>query len=132
MKLILVGIDGSATASAAATRAADLAARYGARLHIVCAYRPEDDGRGRVAGTERAGSVVAEERARLLAFHDDITIEAVPGKAADVLVEQAVLLDADLLVVGNRRLQSPLRGLGSVAGQIAHHADCDVYVVHTT
>ena len=132
MKLILVGVDGSATASAAATRAADLAARYGARLHVVCAYRPDDDVLGRAGGSERALSVVQDERGRLLAFHENITTEVVPGKAADVLVEQALQIGADLLVVGNKRLQSPLRGLGSVAGLVAHHADCDVYVVHTT
>ncbi|WP_164775117.1 universal stress protein [Nocardioides pantholopis] len=132
MKLILIGIDGSTTASAAATRAADLASRYGARLHVVCVHRPDSEGRGRVSDAERALAVVQEERARLLAFHDDITIDALPGRPAEVLVEQAADLDADLVVVGNRRLQSPLRGLGSIAGAVTHHAECDVYVVHTT
>lgn len=132
MKLILVGVDGSVTASAAATRAADLAARYAARLHVVCVHRPDAEGRGRVSDIERALAVVQEERARLLAFHDDITIEAVPGRPAETLIEQAAQLDADLVVVGNRRLQRPLRGLGSIAGAVTHQAECDVYVVHTS
>ncbi|WP_194289072.1 MULTISPECIES: universal stress protein [unclassified Nocardioides] len=132
MKIVVVGVDGSETASAAAHRAAEIAARFDARLHIVCAHRVEgDETRHRINDNERALAVVAEERARLLSVVEDISTEAVPGKPADVILGEAERLDADLVVVGNKRLQSPLRGLGSIAGAVAHHAACDLFIVHT-
>lgn len=132
MKLVVVGVDGSETASAAALRAAEIAARFDARLHIVCAHRVEgEETRHRINDNERALAVVAEERARLLPVVEDISTDAIPGKPADVIVAEAERLDADLVVVGNKRLQSPLRGLGSIAGAVAHHAACDLFIVHT-
>jgi nucleotide-binding universal stress UspA family protein len=61
-------------------------------------------------------------------------IESSPiqGKPADALVEEAKRLGADLIVVGNRRVQGIGRVLGSVATDVAHHAPCDVYIVKTT
>ena len=38
---------------------------------------------------------------------------------------------ADMIVVGNRRMQGVQRILGAVANDIAHHAQCDVLVVKT-
>ena len=132
MKLVVVGVDGSETASAAARRAAEIAARFDARLHIVCAHRAEGEAsRTRIGDNERALAVVGEERARLLPIVSDISTEAVPGKPAEVIVAEAERLDADLVVVGNKRLKSPLRGRGAVAGAVAHHAPCDLFVVHT-
>ena len=40
-------------------------------------------------------------------------------------------IGADLIVVGNRRVQGIGRVLGSVATDVAHHAPCDVYIVKT-
>ena len=58
---------------------------------------------------------------------------AVVGDAVDVLVEVATERDADLVVVGNRGLNSLAgRLLGSVPSTLTHRAGCDVLVVHTT
>ncbi len=53
------------------------------------------------------------------------------GKPADALVHVAKEIGADLIVVGNRRVQGISRLLGSVATDVAHHAPCDVYIVKT-
>jgi nucleotide-binding universal stress UspA family protein len=57
---------------------------------------------------------------------------AVEGKPVDALVDAATEVDADLIVVGNKRVQGLTRMLGSVAAGVARHAPCDVYIVHTS
>jgi nucleotide-binding universal stress UspA family protein len=56
---------------------------------------------------------------------------ALQGEPVEVLIEAAK--DADVLVVGNRGLNS-LSGrlLGSVPQNVSHKAGCDVLIVHTT
>ena len=55
----------------------------------------------------------------------------VQGKPATAFVDEAIRLDARLIVVGNRRVQGVGRILGSVASSVAAHAPCDVYIVKT-
>lgn len=40
-------------------------------------------------------------------------------------------LDAEIIVIGNKRVQGIARILGSIARDVAAHAPCDVYVAHT-
>lgn len=40
-------------------------------------------------------------------------------------------MEARIIVVGNRRMRSIGRVLGSVAISVAHHAPCDVYIANT-
>ena len=55
------------------------------------------------------------------------------GKPADSLREVVRDVDADLLVVGNRGLNTLAgRILGSVPLDVARHAGIDVLIVHTT
>lgn len=144
---IVVGTDGSATATAAVERAAELAAADGARLVIVTAFHPDERHDGVTHG-ERAPDEVAwrltdrnaaEELARIArrAARElgakDAVVQAVEGKPAEVLLTVAEEFAADLIVVGSVGLTSPARYvLGSVAGSIAHHAPCDVLIVDTT
>jgi hypothetical protein len=44
-------------------------------------------------------------------------------------LEQAQLVGADLIVIGNLRMQGAKRVLGAVANDILHHAPCDVLCV---
>ena len=53
------------------------------------------------------------------------------GKPAAVILEQAELVGADLIVIGNVRMQGAKRVLGAVANDILHHAPCDVLLVKT-
>jgi nucleotide-binding universal stress UspA family protein len=58
---------------------------------------------------------------------------AVQGDPVDEIARVAAQRDVDLVVVGNRGLNSLAgRLLGSVPANISHRASCDVLIVHTT
>lgn len=139
MKMIIVGVDGSASATEAAHAAARLAAATGAALHVVCAYARDQvadidagDSQHRVSVAEESESIAAAEAARVAIEGTATTSRAVQGKPAEALASEAERLDADVIVVGNKRVQSVSRVLGSVAAAVAHRAPCDVYIAHTT
>ena len=57
-------------------------------------------------------------------------IQVHEGRAADVILEQAATLSADLIVTGARGLSAPCKyRLGSTAHKLVHYADCSVLVV---
>jgi nucleotide-binding universal stress UspA family protein len=56
---------------------------------------------------------------------------AASGKPADALLEVAEKSDAELIVVGNKRVQGATRILGSIASEVARKAQCDLYVAYT-
>jgi nucleotide-binding universal stress UspA family protein len=133
--LIVVGTDGTDTAALAGRRAAELARDTGARLHVTSAYAAEAPV-SLADGTTKTESEDAEDVARELAASlsdvvSEVSHSAVQGTPADGLVKEATRLEADLIVVGNKRVQGFARVLGSVAAGVAHHAPCDVYIVHT-
>jgi nucleotide-binding universal stress UspA family protein len=143
---VMVGTDGSATSFRAVDRAAKLARDAEATLVLLTAYRPmsgreaEDarqqlgDDAYKVAGSSPAEDVLrdAAERARAVGAIKVDTV-AIEGDPVDALVDEAMRRSADLLVVGNRGLNSLAgRLLGSVPANITHKANCDVLVVHTT
>lgn len=134
-----MGVDDSETAFAAAKAAAQLAARTGAVLHVLTAYR--DDGVDDIGVEGDFWTVTAEQAANDLARRvaaeldlpaERLVIGAQKGRPAQVLLDEAERIDAEVIVVGNRRVQGMSRVLGSVAGAVAHGAPCDVYIVKTT
>lgn len=142
---VLVGSDGSGTARRAVLEAAEIAAAHGARLVIVTAYKPSgdemasqntipEDVRWAVTDVNQAEERVAEGRRLATEAGVKRTVtRAVAGSAVDVLLDAAETFAADLLVVGSRGLTSSAHVLlGSVASSVAHHAPCDVMIVHTT
>ena len=133
MGMIIVGVDGSETAAAAARVASNLASAMSLPLHVVTAY---DRGKGPHPGTtsalETAEGVLAIAAADLRLQHQEATTSAIAGKPADVMCAEAERLDATLIVVGNKRMQGASRVLGAVASRVATHAPCDVYIAHTT
>ncbi|SKB07688.1 universal stress protein [Aeromicrobium choanae] len=136
-KTILVGVDGSDTASRAAEVAAELASATGAALHIVTAVDEKaaaatdlPPGMHPLSPGERA-EAIARQVAESLSYQGTVEASPAPGKPADALVHVAKEIGADLIVVGNRRVQGISRLLGSVATDVAHHAPCDVYIVKT-
>ena len=138
MDLIIVGVDGSETALAAARTAATLAHTTSARLHVISATPRAtvdyEDGQHhvQVEVAAEAEQIAQEAATALREITPDITSSAVKGRPADALVSEAERLGADLIVVGNRRVQSAVaRVLGSIATAVAHHAPCDVYIAHT-
>jgi nucleotide-binding universal stress UspA family protein len=144
---VVVGTDGSETSFVAVERAAAIAQDAGATLVLACAYIPaadKDTARDRdilgdeayqVVGSAPADDTVRTAMARASSVAGSITVqtEVVQGKPADVLTKITADRKADLLVVGNRGLNTLAgRILGSVPLDVLRHAGCDVLVVHTT
>lgn len=136
MNDIIVGVDQSETAQRAATKAAELAAAFGANLHLVTCVDKSKPLEMSVGSDRFRSDPLAdaqqelEEMARRLA-HDQTTTAAAYGDPADFMCEEAARLDARAIVVGNRRVQGASRVLGSIAANVNKHAPCDVYVAHT-
>ena len=139
---IVVGTDGSETALRAITHAIGLAAADDARLVVVTAFERHDaeqddripaDVRWMLTDSNEAerharhGRELAHERGVR-----DVVVQAVEGDPSEMLLETAKDFGADLIVVGSVGLTASTRFiLGSVAGNVLHHAPCDVLVVHT-
>jgi nucleotide-binding universal stress UspA family protein len=142
---IVVGTDGSATAQRAVDQAVGLARDHDARLVVVTAYEPTGDELAESRSvpselrwmlTDRVQAEELTRSAQALAASagvGSVSIQAVAGSPADVLLEAAADFGADCIVVGSVGLGSKAHFvLGSVAASVAHHAPCDVLVVHTT
>lgn len=80
---------------------------------------------------QAAERVVADQLEEYRRAGVDATTAIGEGKPAKVLLEEAVAVGAEMIVVGNRRMQGVSRVLGSIANEVAHHAPCDVYIVKT-
>ena len=142
---VLVGTDGSPSSYVAVERAAQIAAGTGARLVIACAFRPmdrrEEDRAGaelghdayKVHGSNPADTVLNEAAGRArVAGATEVVVQPVDGDPVDVLLRVAGSVHADLIVVGNRGLNSLAgRLLGSVPANISHRATCDVLIAYT-
>lgn len=143
---VLVGTDGSETSFRAVDRAALIARDADATLWLLTAYRPMSprevqdaraalgDDSYKVAGSTPAEDVLrdATDRAKALGVKKVETL-AIEGDPVDALVSAVQDRGIDLLVVGNRGLNSLAgRLLGSVPANITHKANCDVLIVHTT
>lgn len=133
---IVAGTDGSTYAAAAVRAASDLAARYDATLHLVCAYEGIDS--NLLAAVANAATPSQEAKLMLeelgLAAEKQgvkVTIHPCKGDAADALLEVARVQAADVIVVGSRGMTGVRRILGSVPNTVAHKAPCSVLVVKT-
>ena len=145
-RTVLVGTDGSETSFRAVDRAAALASDTQATLVIACAYEPSPERETaraqdilgaeayQVVGSAPAEDTVGRARDRAVAAGaTDIETVAVQGRPAEALRRLADEHKADLLVVGNRGLNTLAgRIIGSVPLDVARHASVDVLVVHTT
>lgn len=143
-RTIVVGTDGSDSAVRAVEHAIGLAAADEARLVVVTAFerldvRNEED--DRIPADVRwmlTDSNEAERHARHgrelahAAGVSDVVVQAIEGDPSAKLLETAEDFGADLIVVGSVGLTASTRFiLGSVAGNVLHHAPSDVLVVHT-
>ncbi len=143
---VLVGTDGSDSSFRAVERAAEVARDAGAKLVIACAYHPMPEREQRraaealgndaylVSGSHPAEDIVrtAGDRASQAGATKVETV-AKDGDPVDVLCRLVKEHEVDLIVIGNRGLNSLAgRLLGSVPANISHRAACDVLIVHTT
>jgi nucleotide-binding universal stress UspA family protein len=142
---ILVGVDGSGTASLAADRAIELAAACGAELHVVdvvvvpsvsapIGAAGADVITDRVARADDSASEALEAaRRRAEAAGVAAVTHLVHGEPAAAIVNTAASVGADVIVVGNRGVDaSGHYVLGSIPEAVLHGARCDVLVAHTT
>jgi nucleotide-binding universal stress UspA family protein len=139
---IVVGTDGSDTASEAVRQAGELARTFGARLHIVSAHAPVavrvSSGRTPEAGEWNVNpDVIAEEvltrAAGSLGEGIKVEMHARRGDPAEALIQVAEDERADILVVGNKGMSSARRFvLGNVPNKVSHHAPCSVLIIRTT
>jgi nucleotide-binding universal stress UspA family protein len=142
-QIIVVGTDGSPTADRAVQTAADIARSWGSELHIVTAVRMPRSGTASASGAplvdSGAGQALVEEAAKVVGekatekFGDGLKVHAhsAQGNADDVILNSAVDVGADLIVVGSKGMRGARRYLGSVPNSVAHGAHCDVLVVKT-
>ncbi|MBJ7329433.1 MAG: universal stress protein [Solirubrobacteraceae bacterium] len=145
-KAIVVGTDGSETATEAVRQAAELAAPLGASIELVSAYEPISQARLREESKVAPGDLqwmvnpredvdatleAAADSVRALGV--DVRTYARQGDPADAILDVAEEIGADLIVVGNKGMTGAKRFLlGSVPNKVSHHAPCSVLIIRTT
>ncbi|MBM7772666.1 nucleotide-binding universal stress UspA family protein [Actinokineospora baliensis] len=144
---VVVGTDGSDSSFRAVERAARIAADAGAVLVIASAYQPRSgreveraqDALGADVAYQVVGSTPAEESVRGAAElarrvgATKVDTVVVAGEPVPALAEVVAERGADLLVIGNRGLNTLAgRILGSVPAEAARKSAVDVLIVHTT
>jgi nucleotide-binding universal stress UspA family protein len=139
MGSIVVGTDGSPSASAAVQRAADVARSGSVDVHLVTAYPDVPSYRERIESSakrdpidlrEVAEGVLSRAADELRSQGVEVGTHAREGEPASVIMDVAEEQQADLIVVGARGLTGLQRFLlGSVSSKLAHHAPCSVMIV---
>jgi nucleotide-binding universal stress UspA family protein len=143
---IVVGTDGSDTASEAVRQAVELAKSLGANLDVVSAFEPVPRERLREESSEIPGDVAysvgpREDVNQVLEAAAgpareqgvEVNTHAREGDPADAILDVAEETNADLVIVGNKGMTGARRFLlGSVPNKISHHAPCSVLIVRTT
>ncbi|MGY4102636.1 universal stress protein [Nocardia sp. R16R-3T] len=144
-RTIVVGTDGSDSSYVAVDKAASLAAAAGATLVVACAYYPSDDRdvaaaadvlkdeAYQVRGSAPTNEILRTARDRAIAAGTTEIVErAIVGEPVESLLALVKEVQADLLVVGNRGLNTLAgRLLGSVPSDVARKSRSDVLIVHT-
>lgn len=151
--IIVTGVDNSVTAQKAAEKAARMAEAFGYELHVLTAFSADVTGALRTSSSsldpdvtggalretvsrfaEEAVEISSSVASGLRSQFPRVSIKsrAVEGSPGATLVREAERLNAEIVVVGNKRVQGATRILGSIAGTVAREAHCDIYVVNTT
>lgn len=145
-KSIVVGTDGSQTASEAVRQAVELAKQIGARIELVSAYEPVPSQRLRqeqkdvpedlqwmVNPREDVDATLEDAADAVREAGVDVETFARQGDPADAILDVAEETGADLIVVGNKGMTGAKRFLlGSVPNKVSHHAPCSVLIIRTT
>lgn len=146
-KKIVAGTDGSETAQEAVRQAAALAQLCGAKLHIASAY-PNVTSTSAMAAeamsygmmdpkwekelVEEIRSMLEKTKTTLFEQGLDVETHALAGDPADAILDLAENIGADVIVIGSKGMTGAKRFLlGSVPNKVAHHARCNVMIVHT-
>jgi nucleotide-binding universal stress UspA family protein/nitrite reductase/ring-hydroxylating ferredoxin subunit len=120
-RTIIVGTDGSPTASEAVRKAFDLGMMF--EIQVTVVY---------VAGDELIGSIVLERAAAAKPDWVPYSTRIVRGKPVDKLIETAEEEDGDLMIVGNKGIVGTRRYvMSSVPLELAHRAPRDLLIAKT-
>lgn len=117
---IVVGTDGSKTATQAVSRAVEVAQTTGSSLTIL-SVGPRDEA---LAVAQKAADAHAKAGV-------DIDVRARDGDPAKALVDAAAEIGAGLLVVGSQGMTGARHVMGSVPNTISHKTPCHLLIVHT-
>ncbi|HEV2060681.1 MAG TPA: universal stress protein [Solirubrobacteraceae bacterium] len=142
---IVVGTDGSDTATQAVRQAIELARSVGARIELVSAYEPVSDARLReeslhvpedlqwmINPREDVQATLDAAADEIRAAGVEVEVFALQGDPADALLDVAEERGSDLIVVGNKGMTGAKRFLlGSVPNKVSHHAPCSVLIIRT-
>ena len=145
-KSIVVGTDGSDTATEAVRQAVELAQAVKAKVELVSAYEPVPEARLRSERREAPEDVqwainpkedveATLSDAAEIARGAGVEVEMFPrrGDPADAILDVAEESGADLIIVGNKGMTGAKRFLlGSVPNKVSHHAPCSVMIIRTT
>jgi nucleotide-binding universal stress UspA family protein len=145
-KSIVVGTDGSETATQAVHQATELAGSVGAKLELVSAYAPvseqrlseerrqaPEDLQWAINPREDVDATLEAAAEIVKAAGVEVNVYARQGDPADAILDVAEEQDADLIIVGNKGMTGAKRFLlGSVPNKVSHHAPCSVLIIRTT
>jgi nucleotide-binding universal stress UspA family protein len=143
---IVVGTDGSDTATEAVRQATELAKAVGAKIELVSAFEPVGNQRLReerqqvpedmswmVNQREDVDATLQAAAERIKEAGVDVETYARQGDPADAILDVAEEKNAGLIVVGNKGMSGAKRFLlGSVPNKVSHHAPCSVMIIRTT
>jgi nucleotide-binding universal stress UspA family protein len=145
-KSIVVGTDGSDTATQAVHQAVELAGAVGAKLELVSAYEPvpaarlsserreaPEDVQWAINPKEDVEATLEEAAEIARGAGVEVAKFARRGDPADAILDVAEESNADLIIVGNKGMTGAKRFLlGSVPNKVSHHAPCSVMIIRTT
>ena len=131
IKRILVGVDGSKCADAAAAFAGDLASKFGAKITLLYVHKPPETTRDLPAHEPRAEAPKNLESAEALLMGKGVACKAMvlSGSPANLILIESTK-GYDLLVLGNRGMGA-MEGflLGSVSSKVVHHSKVPTLIV---
>ncbi len=144
--LIVVGTDGSDTATQAVRQATELALAVGATIELVSAYEPvpahrlrtetrdaPEDLQWAISPREDVDAALEAAATVVRAAGVDVNCHPRQGDPADAILDVAEERGADLIIVGNKGMTGAKRFLlGSVPNKVSHHAPCSVLIIRTT
>src|SRR5262245_37313749 len=143
---IVVGTDGSETATEAVRQATELAKSTGDSIDLVSAYEPVSTQRLReekrdapedlqwaVNAREDVDATLNAAAEKIRGAGVEVNTFARQGDPADAILDVAEERNAGLIIVGNKGMTGAKRFLlGSVPNKVSHHAPCSVLIIRTT
>ena len=137
---IVVGTDGSASATRALTEAIRMSKALNASVHVVSAFEPL---RAHVHGVAEGAaavwkpmpdaiveSVLSEAATAARQAEIEVTTHAVERDPVDAVLGVADEVQATMIVVGSKGMHGAKRfSLGNVPNKISHRARCNVLIV---